>query len=77
MDPIRLVKAAIPENLSMKVTEIIPQLKDGGAFVKFQHDADIDSDKIESGFISLNRSHRTRVTNAAKALWLRILRRIR
>jgi hypothetical protein len=48
MDPIRLVKAAIPENLSMKVTEIIPQLKDGGAFVKFQHDATIDSEKIES-----------------------------
>jgi hypothetical protein len=42
MDPIRLVKAAIPGDLSMKVTEILPRLKDGGAFVKFRHDPSLD-----------------------------------
>ncbi|KAF7544595.1 hypothetical protein G7046_g9755 [Stylonectria norvegica] len=47
MDPIRLVKTAIPEDLPIKVTEILPRLKDGGAYVKFQHDADLDPSQIE------------------------------
>ena len=47
MEPIRMVKAAIPKDTSMKVTEILPRLKDGGAFVKFQHAASIDVFKIE------------------------------
>ncbi|CAG9949997.1 unnamed protein product [Clonostachys rosea f. rosea IK726] len=33
LDPIRLVKTAIPQDMGMKVTEINPRLKDGGAFV--------------------------------------------
>lgn len=45
MDPIRLVKRAIPEDL--KVTEILPRLKDGGAFVKFQHDVSLDPLRAE------------------------------
>ena len=47
MDPIRLVKQAIPNDLSMKVTEIVPRLKDGGAFVKFQHDASLNPAEAE------------------------------
>ena len=47
MEPIRMVKTAIPKDASMKVTEILPRLKDGGAFVKFQHDPSIDASKIE------------------------------
>lgn len=47
MDPIRLVKAAIPGDVSMKVTEIVPRLKDGGAFVKFRHDASLDPFQAE------------------------------
>ena len=47
MDPIRLVKTSIPDDMSMKVTEILPRLKDGGAFVKFQHNAEVDPVAIE------------------------------
>lgn len=47
LDPIRLVRTAIPEDLPIKVTEILPRLKDGGAYVKFRHDANIDPAEIE------------------------------
>lgn len=47
MDPIRLVKEAIPEDMPIKVTEILPRLKDGGAFVKFQYPATMDPVDIE------------------------------
>lgn len=47
MDPIRLVKRAIPTDMKVKVTEILPRLKDGGAFVKFQHDASLDPIEAE------------------------------
>jgi hypothetical protein len=47
MDPIRLVKNSIPDDMQMKVTEILPRLKDGGAFVKFRHDAAVDPAIIE------------------------------
>ncbi|KAL6824252.1 RNA12 domain-containing protein [Trichoderma sp. SZMC 28015] len=48
MDPIQLVKRAIPENLPIKVTEILPRLKDGGAFVKFEYDASLNVTEIEA-----------------------------
>ncbi|PNP52970.1 hypothetical protein THARTR1_06485 [Trichoderma harzianum] len=48
MDPIQLVKRAIPENLPIKVTEILPRLKDGGAFVKFEYDASLNATEIEA-----------------------------
>ncbi|ODA81041.1 hypothetical protein RJ55_04003 [Drechmeria coniospora] len=47
MDPIRLVKRAIPEDMSLKVTEIMPRLKDGGVFVKVHHDPRISASEIE------------------------------
>lgn len=47
MDPIKMVRRAISDNLSVKVTEIVPRLKDGGAFVKFSHPADISPEEIE------------------------------
>lgn len=47
MDPMNLVKRAMPETLPMKVTEIIPRLKDGGAYVKFSHPDEITADEIE------------------------------
>ncbi|KAI9158394.1 Mitochondrial escape protein 2 [Paramyrothecium foliicola] len=46
-DPIRLVKMAIPQDLAIKVTEILPTLKDGGAFVKFEHDPQLSASEIE------------------------------
>lgn len=47
MDPINLVKRAIPKSVPMKVTEIVPRLKDGGAFVKFSHPPEITAREIE------------------------------
>ncbi|KAG5978115.1 hypothetical protein E4U55_006399 [Claviceps digitariae] len=48
LDPIALVKRAIPNDMPLKVTEILPRLKDGGAFVKVQYDASISPRDIES-----------------------------
>ncbi|ETS05209.1 mitochondrial escape protein 2 [Trichoderma reesei RUT C-30] len=48
MDPIQLVKRAIPGNLPIKVTEIMPRLKDGGAFVKFEYDPSLSASEIEA-----------------------------
>ena len=44
-----MVKRAIPDSLPLKVTEIVPRLKDGGAFVKFSHPADVSTADIEGG----------------------------
>ena len=43
-----MVKRAIPEDIPIKVTEIVPQLKDGGAFVKFSHPPDVAAADIEA-----------------------------
>ncbi|KAG6142682.1 hypothetical protein E4U28_002651 [Claviceps purpurea] len=48
LDPIALVKKAIPQDMPLKVTEILPRLKDGGAFVKVQYAASISPQEIES-----------------------------
>ncbi|KAI9651385.1 mitochondrial escape protein 2 [Ciborinia camelliae] len=50
-DPLSLVKRAIPSNVPLKVTEILPRLKEGGAFIKFSHDQTITAKEIE-GLIS-------------------------
>jgi hypothetical protein len=47
MDPINMVKRAIPDSLPVKVTEILPRLKDGGAFVKFSHASELTAKEIE------------------------------
>ncbi|KAJ2971820.1 hypothetical protein NUW58_g9310 [Xylaria curta] len=47
MDPIKKVKGALPDDASMRVTEILPRLKDGGAFVKFTHPAEVTPKDVE------------------------------
>lgn len=42
-----LVKRIISDKVPITVTEIIPRLKDGGAFVKFTHAGDVSSTEIE------------------------------
>ena len=42
-----MVKRAIPDSVPIKVTEIVPQLKDGGAFVKFTHPAEVSASDVE------------------------------
>ena len=53
MNPIQLVKRAIPESVPIKVTEIVPRLKDGGAFVKFSHPNEISPAEIEGTLMRL------------------------
>ncbi|KAI0190345.1 escape protein-like protein 2 [Astrocystis sublimbata] len=48
MDPRRLVKRAISSDIPVQITEIHPRLKDGGAFVKFTHSADVTAKDIEN-----------------------------
>lgn len=47
LDPINLVKRAIPQDIPMKVTEILPRLKDGGAFVKVSHGPEVKAQDLE------------------------------
>lgn len=47
-NPINLVKRTIPKDSSLKVTELIPRLKDGGCFVKVSHSADASPAEIEA-----------------------------
>ncbi|KAK1761497.1 RNA12 protein-domain-containing protein [Echria macrotheca] len=51
LDPITLVKRAIPESVPIHVTQIIPRLKDGGAFVKFTHPNDMPASEIEAKLV--------------------------
>lgn len=60
MDPIQLVKRAIPKNLPIKVTEILPRLKDGGAFVKYEYDSSLSVSEIEGKSIGSNHFDITR-----------------
>ncbi len=53
MNPINLVKRAIPDSVPIKVTEIVPRLKDGGAFVKFSHPEAVSASDIEGTLIKL------------------------
>ncbi|KAH8672653.1 escape protein-like protein 2 [Tricladium varicosporioides] len=46
-EPINLVRRAIPSSIPIKVTEILPRLKDGGAFVKFQYPAGLTPIEVE------------------------------
>lgn len=46
-EPLRLVTRAIPDSIPLKVTEIIPRLKEGGAYVKFTYPAGTSAAEVE------------------------------
>ncbi|RYC63957.1 hypothetical protein CHU98_g2218 [Xylaria longipes] len=48
MDPTKRIKRVLSDDVSVKVTEILPRLKDGGAFVKFTHPAEVTPKDVES-----------------------------
>ncbi|RYP92433.1 hypothetical protein DL770_001450 [Monosporascus sp. CRB-9-2] len=49
-----MVKRALPsDKIPIKVTEILPRLKDGGAFVKFSHPPDVSAREIEENVSKL------------------------
>lgn len=45
-EPLTLVKRALPSSVPIKITEILPRLKDGGAFVKFSHAEGITAKEV-------------------------------
>ena len=47
-DPISIVKRALPTDLPIKVTGVLPRLKEGGAFVKFSHEPQVQVANIEN-----------------------------
>ena len=46
-DPMSIIQRALPKDLPIKITEVLPRLKEGGAFVKFAHESHITSQEIE------------------------------
>ncbi|PKS06783.1 hypothetical protein jhhlp_006857 [Lomentospora prolificans] len=46
-DPVHTIKRAT-EDLPLKITEIVPRVKDGGAFVKFSYNEEVPLSEIES-----------------------------
>ncbi|KAK4101804.1 hypothetical protein N658DRAFT_515568 [Parathielavia hyrcaniae] len=51
LDPISVVKRALPESTQIKVTEILPRLKEGGAYVKFTYPATMPVAQIEDELV--------------------------
>ncbi|KAL2159748.1 hypothetical protein VTH06DRAFT_1881 [Thermothelomyces fergusii] len=47
LSPVGLVKRAIPTTVPIKVTEVIPRLKEGGAYVKFTSPDNVSASEIE------------------------------
>ena len=47
-DPFTLTKLALPKSLPINILEILPRLKEGGAFVKFSHDEKVRASDVES-----------------------------
>lgn len=45
--PVTLTEQAIPKTLPIKVLEILPRLREGGAFVKFSHDPQLQATEVE------------------------------
>lgn len=65
-----LVKRAIPDSIPMKVTEILPRLKDGGAFVKFSYPEGMKAEEIANLVKGYLREHEIKP-------WFSPFRRIR
>lgn len=47
-DPTTVINRALPESLPMKVTNILPRVKEGGAFVKFSYDGTVSKGELET-----------------------------
>ncbi|KAI0436877.1 RNA12 protein [Xylaria telfairii] len=48
MDPAKMINRALPDDIPVKVTKILPRIKDGGAFVKFTHPAEVTPKDVEN-----------------------------
>lgn len=47
-DPMSIIKQAVPKDLPLTITEVLPRLKEGGAFVKFSHEPQVGVQEIEA-----------------------------
>lgn len=47
-DPSSIIKRALPDKLPLTVTQVLPRLREGGAFVKFRHDEGISTTELEN-----------------------------
>ncbi len=47
-DPMTVINRALPESLPMQIIEILPRVKEGGAFVKFSHDGTVSKGELET-----------------------------
>ena len=45
--PASVIQRAFPESLPVKITEVLPRIREGGAYVKFSHDAQLDPEELE------------------------------
>ena len=52
MDPMNIVKRALPKTLPIHVNEIIPRVKEGGAYVRFSHEPHLDLQEIEGTLVN-------------------------
>ncbi|RMZ78244.1 hypothetical protein DV737_g3970, partial [Chaetothyriales sp. CBS 132003] len=46
-DPAGIIQRAVPSSMPVKITEIIPRVREGGAYVKFSHDSHIKPEELE------------------------------
>jgi hypothetical protein len=46
-DPISIIKRALPDKMPLKVTEVMPRIKEGGAFVKFSYEDAVSPTELE------------------------------
>jgi RNA12 protein/RNA recognition motif. (a.k.a. RRM, RBD, or RNP domain) len=47
-DPTGIVQRALPSTVPLKITDVIPRVREGGAYVKFSHDSSITAEELES-----------------------------
>jgi hypothetical protein len=45
--PASTINRALPNSLPIKITDVIPRIREGGAYVKFSHEASIDALEVE------------------------------
>ena len=47
LDPMGLLRSAIPKDLPIQTEEVIPRIKEGGAFVRFSHESTMGLKEVE------------------------------
>ncbi|KAH0538375.1 hypothetical protein FGG08_005024 [Glutinoglossum americanum] len=56
-DPASIIREAVPSDASFKITNVLPRMKDGGAFVKFSHGQESSTVEIEASVRKYLKEH--------------------